>query len=106
MCVPSSWLAKLTQRWQLTLLPLANNLQLTDFSGKRKMSLPMASLSDMVSLNPADLVTKLKARLACRWCASHGRASDTHPRAAVSLHRRDCALRRHERRRCGWRCAG
>ena len=33
---------------------------LTDFSGKRKMSLPMASLSDLVGLNPADLVTKLK----------------------------------------------
>ena len=33
---------------------------LTDFSGKRKMALPMASLSDMVSLNPADIVTKLK----------------------------------------------
>jgi hypothetical protein len=89
-----------------TAAALANNSQLTDFSGKRKMSLPMASLSDMVSLNPADLVTKLKARLACRWCASLGRASDTLPRAAVPLHRRDCALLRHERRRCGWRCAG
>jgi hypothetical protein len=37
------------------------------------MSLPMASLSDMVGLNPADLVTKLKARIACRWRISRTR---------------------------------
>jgi hypothetical protein len=38
------------------------------------MSLPMASLSDLVSLNPADLVTKLKARLVCRWRITRSRA--------------------------------
>ena len=33
---------------------------LTEFAGKSKPSLPMASTSDMFGLNPADIVTKLK----------------------------------------------
>ena len=37
--------------------------QLTDFGGVSKPSLPMCSLSDMVGLDPADLVTKLKCVL-------------------------------------------
>jgi hypothetical protein len=32
----------------------------TEFAGKSKPSLPMASMSDMLGLNPADIVTKLK----------------------------------------------
>lgn len=38
-------------------LPLATPWQLTDFAGSSKASLPMCSLSDMVGLNPADIVT-------------------------------------------------
>jgi len=33
---------------------------LTDFTSSQKISIPMASLSDLIGLNPADLVTKLK----------------------------------------------
>ena len=33
---------------------------MTEFSGKSKPSLPMASMSDMLGLNPADIVTKLR----------------------------------------------
>ena len=33
---------------------------LTEFTGKSAPSLPAASLSDMIGLNPADLVTKLR----------------------------------------------
>jgi hypothetical protein len=33
---------------------------LTDFTSSQKISIPMASLSDLVGLNPADLVTKLR----------------------------------------------
>jgi hypothetical protein len=39
---------------------------LTDLSGRTVPALPMASLEDMLSLNPADIVTKLKVR-ACYW---------------------------------------
>jgi hypothetical protein len=45
---------------------------LTDFVSSSKPNLPMASLSDLVGLNPADLVTKLKCvrRSAQRVCGS------------------------------------
>jgi hypothetical protein len=43
---------------------------LTDFAGASKPSIPTASLQDLLSLNPADIVTKLKVLLvsACLTC--------------------------------------
>jgi hypothetical protein len=39
---------------------------LTDLSGRSVPALPTASLKDMLSLNPADIVTKLKVCICCQ----------------------------------------
>ena len=46
--------------------------QLTDFASARVPTISTCSLSDMMSLSPGDIITKLKARAAARLPKAHG----------------------------------
>ena len=67
---------------------------LTDFAGASKPSIPTASLQDLLSLNPADIVTKLKylfivviVLFGCMWIgAAFGYGQDAKMRASI-LHK-------------------
>ena len=64
---------------------------LTDFAGASKPSIPTASLQDLLSLNPADIVTKLKylfivviVLFGCMWIgAAFGYGQDAKMRASI-----------------------
>ena len=64
---------------------------LTDFAGASKPSIPTASLQDLLSLNPADIVTKLRylfivviVLFGCMWIgAAFGYGQDAKMRASI-----------------------